>query len=90
MKLYDFSTLGAMDAYGQPAQGEVQGKVKMAIYTTSQSAQDNVNYKGANYIGLTLATGITDKMVIHLGDQKLKVIYVNPVGRFKQIFMVNM
>ena len=90
MKLYNFSTLGAVDAYGQPTEGEIQGTVKLAIYTTSQATQDNVNYQNANYIGLTTASGITDKYIIHNGDKKLKVLYVNPVGRFKQLFMVNM
>jgi hypothetical protein len=90
MKLYNFSTLGAVDAYGQRKPTDIQGSIKMAIYTTSQSVQDNINYKSANYIGLTTATGIDEKYIIHYADQKLKVLYVNPVGRFNQVFMVNM
>ena len=87
MRLYNYSTIGAVDTYGQPTEGDIQGAIKLAIYTTSQSVQDNINYKNASYIGLTTATGITDKMVIHHNGEKLKVIYVNPVGRFKQVFM---
>lgn len=71
------------DKYSEPA---VQGTVKMTINTTSQSIQDNINYSEATYLGLTHAP-ITDAYVIQYGDKKLKVLYVNTLGRYNQVFM---
>ena len=88
MKTYNFYTFGAPNAYGQPQLSkEVQGSITIAIYTTSQSTQDNINYKGANYIGLTQAE-VKDTYVIEYENEKLKVLYVNPKGRYKQVFLV--
>lgn len=90
MKEYNYFAFGAFDAYGQPQlSAEPVGTIKMAIFTTSQSAQDNVNYRGANYIGLTFGT-ITDKNVIENGTERYKVLYIQPKGRYKQVFMVKM
>lgn len=89
MRLYDYFTFGVKNAYGvQSISSDVKGKVKMAIYTTSQSIQDNIRYKDATYIGLTHAD-IDDSFVIQYGEQKLKVLYVNEQGRYKQVFMKN-
>ena len=89
MRPYDYFTLGEEDAYGQPKLSETAtGTVKMAIYTTSQNIQENINYKDASYIGLT-TTLLTDKNAIKYGEDLLKVLYVQPKGRYKQIFMKN-
>lgn len=89
-RLYNYFTLGSGDEYGQPQMpsknAAPEGQVKMAINLTSQSVQDNVNYKDAQYVGLTYAA-ITDKYIIEYGDERLKVLYVNPMGRMKQVFM---
>lgn len=90
MRLYDYYTFGNKNAYGQQAiSTEVQGQVKLAIYTTSQSIQDNIRYKDATYIALTHAH-IDDSFVIQYGEQKLKVLYVNEQGRYKQVFLKNL
>ena len=87
MRFYDYFTYGEKDEYGQPQLSEeIQGTIKMAINITSQSTQDNINYKDASYIGLTHAA-IDDTYVIQYGPEKLKVLYVNPMGRYKQAFM---
>lgn len=89
MRLYDFFTIGELDEYGQPTvSNEVQGQIKIAINTTSQSVQDNINYKSANYIGLTLDTKVNDTYIIQKDNELLKVLYVQPKGRYKQVFMV--
>lgn len=87
MRYYNFFTLGEPNAYGQPQLStQPQGQIKMAIYITSQSVQDNINYKDCKYLGLT--TGhVDDSYVIEYGQEKLKVLYVNPQGRFKQVFL---
>lgn len=84
---YNYFTFGAKDDYGQPQlSSEVQGEINMAIFTTSTSVQDNINYKDANYIGLTYAL-LDETFVIQYGEEKLKVLYVLPVGRYKQAFL---
>jgi hypothetical protein len=87
MKTYNYFTFGAEDDYGQSRLSDtVQGSIKIAIYNTSTSVQDNINYKDCNYIGLTMAP-VDDSYVIEYGNEKLKVQYVQPGGRFKQVFM---
>lgn len=86
MRLYNYHVFGELDAYGQPQLLEDQGQIKMAINIISQSVQDNALYKEATYIGLTHAN-ITDAFVIQYGNERLKVLYVNPRGRYKQVFM---
>ena len=73
--------------YGQlTLNPEAEGEVKIAIYTTSQSIQDNINYQGASYIGLTYASLLDDTTAIEYENRKLKVLYVNSMGRLKQVF----
>lgn len=87
MREYDFYLYGVKDSFGQPQLSTKSvGTVKMAINTTGQSVQDNITYKDANYIGLTYDF-VTDSYVIQYGEEKLKVLYVNPKGRFKQVFL---
>lgn len=86
MKSYNYSLLAGNDEYGQPQLLENQGVIKLAISVTSQSVQDNINYKGCQYIGLTL-NDINDKYIINYGDKKLKVLFVYTGGRYKQVFL---
>ena len=90
MRLYNYFTLGGKDAYGQQIIPSIDavpaGQIKMAISLTSQSVQDNINYKGAQYLGLTHAP-IDDTYIIQFGDKRLKVLYINAFGRIKQVFM---
>ena len=88
MRTYNYHTYGQPDEYGQAQLSEALGTVKMAIATTSQTIQDNINYKGANYIGLTHNAEVNDTYVIEYGEERLKVLYVTP-GRLNQVYMVN-
>ena len=88
LQLYNYSTIGANNAYGQPQESaQPVGQIRMAIYTTNQGTQDNVNYSNANYIGLT-NDSLADTYIIHYGAERLKVLYIQPKGRYKQVFMV--
>ena len=93
MRKYDYFTIGEKDAFGQlklpDADGAPDGQIKMAIYISSQSIQDNINYKDCNYIGLT-KDNVTDKYIIKYENEKLKVLYVNPKGIYKQVFLKGM
>lgn len=87
MREYDYFLYEGKDAYAQPQLSEEpKGTVKMAINITTQTIQENINYSGANYIGLTHSL-LDDSYVIQYGDVKLKVLYVNPKGRLKQVFL---
>ena len=84
-KYYRYSE--KLNSYGEMTlPNEPTGEVKIAIFTTSQSIQDNINYKGATYLGLTHSL-LDDKTVIQYGDTKLKVLYINTEGRLNQVFM---
>lgn len=88
MRTYDFYTFGEADAYGQRRLSDTtQGQITMAIYNTSTSVQDNINYTDCNYVGLTMAQ-LDDNYVIQYETEKLKVEYINPRGRYKQVYMV--
>ena len=90
MRLYNYFTIGAKDAYGQvsmpAADATPEGKIKMALNISSQSVQDNINYADCQYVGLTHAN-VDDTYIISFGDERLKVLYVNPKGRLKQVFL---
>lgn len=91
MRFYNYFTFGEADAYGQPQLSkDIQGSVEMCINTISQSIQDNIRYRDASYIGLTLDSKIDDTFVIEYEKERLKVLFVNPKGRFKQVFLTNL
>lgn len=87
MRTYFYYIYGAANAYGQAQLSEEpQGTITMAICVSSQSVQDNINYKDATYVGLTHHL-LDDSYVIQYGDKKLKVLYVNTQGRLNQVFL---
>ena len=91
MREYAYYTYGDSDGYGQPALSkDVQGTIKLAIYTTAQAIQDNIAYKHATYIGLTQDSKVNDTYVIEFENKRLKVLYVQNNGRYKQVFMGDM
>lgn len=87
MRIYDYFTFGEDNGYGQPVlSSSPQGTIKMAINMSSQSVQDNINYQDCNYVGLTMAE-LDDSYVIKYGNEKLKVQYVNPRGRYNLVYL---
>ncbi len=91
LRLYDYYTFGEDDGYGMPQLStEPKGQIKMAINISSQGTQDNILYKDCSYIGLTQDANVDDAYVIEYGKSKLKVLYVNPKGRYKQVFLKEM
>ena len=87
MREYDVFTLEENNEYGQQTVSKQPYKrVKMAIYSTTQSIQDNINYANCEYIGLTTAN-VKDTDVIEYEGHRLKVLYINQKGRFKQAFL---
>lgn len=90
MRDYTFSTLGGRDLYGQPQTTEGIGTVKMAIYLYTQNVTDSIKYRDCSYIGFTNDKTIADNYIVNYENKKLKVLYVNPVGRFRQVYMKEM
>lgn len=87
MHTYNYFTFGEPNAHAQPQLSkDPVGTIKIAINLTSQTIQENINYKNASYMGLTFAP-IDDTYVIAYGESRLKVLYVNPKGRYKQVFL---
>ena len=90
MRNYSYYTLGANDAYGQPQLSEVPvGEINMAIYPINHSIGDNVLYSNATYMGLTMER-VSDKFIFEYRDMRLKVLYVQELGRFKQVYLAKM
>lgn len=91
MRVYNYFTFGEKNAYGQPTLStSPSGTLKIAIFTTSQTVQDNILYTNASYVGLTHDTNVNDTFVIEYEGKKLKVLYIQPKGRYKQVFMEKM
>ena len=91
MRNYDYYLYGEEDEYGQlQAPNIVAGTIKMSIDTVVQRIQDSVIYNESEFIGLTHDKNVSDKYIIQYGDMKLKVLYVNPKGRFRQVYMSRM
>lgn len=88
MRTYSYFTFGEKNGYGQPTLSvEPKGTIKMAINISSQSTQDNINYQDCNYVGLTMDKSVNDNFVIQYGEEKLKVLYTNPRGRYIQVYL---
>lgn len=94
MRNYDYYLYSAPNNYGQQTiikddsgKPKVQGSIKIAIEITSQQIQDNINYKDCSYIGLTHNSSVNDSFAIKYGNEILKVLYVNPKGKLKQVFL---
>lgn len=88
MKEYEYYLLGVDNGYGQlTITPDVQGTVNISITTLTKAVTDDIRYTDATYIGLTHDTSIKDTYVIKYGDELLKVQYVNPDGRYTQVFL---
>ena len=89
MRFYPYFTFGDKDKYGQAKLSEKpKGQIKMCINISSQTTQDNISFENCKYIGLTYAP-IDATYVIQYGDEKLKVLYVNPKGKLNQVYLTN-
>jgi hypothetical protein len=89
MRNYEYCTYGELDAYGMPSVSDAKGTIKIALEIASQEVNESVKYSGCTYIGFTHAD-IDDTYIIKTDDADLKVMYVNPRGRFKQVFLREM
>ena len=90
-RTYNYFTFGEDDGYGMAQLSTApKGQIKMAINISSQSIQDNILYKDCSYVGLTQDANVDDTYVIEYGKSKLKVLYINPKGRYKQVFLKEM
>jgi hypothetical protein len=88
MRDYEYYLLGVDNGYGQLTMTpDVQGVVKLSITTLTKAVTDDIRYSDASYLGLTQDKTIKDTYVIKYGDELLKVQYVNPDGRYTQVFL---
>ena len=91
MRLYDYYKTVNNAAYGQEhlpaANATPEGQVKLSIHPTSTGTQENILYSNCSYVGLTFDAEIDDKYVIQYGKERLKVMYIQHRGRFRQVFL---
>ena len=90
MKNYNYYVLGQLNSYGQPAIPKTpNGTIRMAINILTNTTKDYILYSSAEYIGLT-NEAITDSYIIQYGEEMLKVLYINNIGRLNQVVMERM
>lgn len=88
MRNYNYFMISSeLDEYGQPRTVEAEGVVKMTINFVNEQITANNLYSGAQYVALTLNKDIDDRYIIQYGEDKLKVTYSNPLGRYNQVFL---
>ena len=94
MREYNYFLISAeTNSYGQHTiikddNGEpvVQGTIKISISIANQSVNENITYKGANYVGITHDENINDKYVISYQGKLLKVQYITD-SRFRIAYL---
>jgi hypothetical protein len=91
MKQYPYYLYGSKNSLGELTINTTvpTGFIEMAINILSQSTEDSILYSGCEYIGLTRQE-VNDNYVIQYGNNKLKVKYVNKIGRLNQVFLKEM
>lgn len=84
---YNYYTLVDSEYGGKTADfTSPTGVVNMAIQLNNMAMNSNTIYTSANFVGLT-QEDIDDTYIIEYGNEKLKVLYVYPEGKYKQVFM---
>lgn len=94
MRTYEYFLISdEANSYGQQTiiqneNGEplVQGTIKISISIASQSINENITYKGANYIGITQDKNLSDRYVIRYQGRLLKVQYITD-SRFRIAYL---
>lgn len=90
MKQYPYYLYNGYNDYGEAALStQPTGYIVMAINIISQATEESILYSDAEYIGLTRQE-VNDSYVIEYQGKKLKVKYVNALGRLKQVFLKGM
>ena len=65
----------------------VFGTVSMSIFDTANAFTGDVRFKDSKYLGLTNDKFIDTSFVINYKGEHLRVQYIVPRGRYKQVFL---
>ena len=88
MKLYNYYTLGEFDDYGtEQVSKQVSGQVQLSIFLQTKQLSDNSIYKDVQFTALTNDKDINEKYLIEYNNMLLKVLYINDLGRYRQIYL---
>jgi len=80
-------TMGGQDEYGQDLVEPIaQKKITLTFGLYNHKQTDDIRYEDVEYTGLT-PYDVADDQVIELNGFKYKVLFVNPFGRMKQVFL---
>lgn len=87
MKSYNYYLYGEYNDYGEKVLSDKpNGVIEIDITLRQQNTKESILYEGATYIGLTKDNQIDSSYIVDYNGQRLKVLYVNPFGRFYQVF----
>ena len=89
MHSYNYYVYEDSNGYGQPTISDVKGTIKLSINVISQSVGTSIKYKDSSYIGVTHNTNINDTYIIQYNNERLKVNYINKIGRYILVYMSN-
>ena len=88
MKLYNYYTLSELDDYGtNQVSKQISGQVKLSIFLQTKQLSDNSIYKEVQFTALTNDKDINEKYLIEYNNMLLKVLYINDLGRYRQIYL---
>lgn len=78
-----------VDEYGQPRKGEQSKRdIELTFRIYSHSPVEDIRFNEVTHTGLTADKTITDTNAIELEGKTYNIKFVNPEGRFAQLFMV--
>lgn len=80
-------TMGGQDEYGQDLMNELDRKpitLTFGLYNHKQT--DDIRYEDVEYTGLTIYD-VFDDQIIQIGEDRYKVLFANPFGRMRQVFL---
>lgn len=81
-------TYGGLDEYGQElAELQNEREIMVAVGFYTHTATDDIRYQDVKYYGLTKDRNITDKDYLVVGENKYKVLFVNPTTRWTQLYL---
>lgn len=81
-------TYDGIDEYGQEGINPInQTPIEITFGIYKHQPTEDIRFQNVEYVGLTKAS-VNDSQAIKIGDKEYKIQFVNPFGRYKEVFMI--